>query len=232
MKHYTYDSPFRLKDKDGTEYTLTIEQDDYPESPRSWSNLCTMVCWNRNYTLGDKHSFSNPDEFMQHLYTDVTGKCCDDDDCWEAIYEELSATDLVLIKPIRVYEHGNIALSTSGGYPFNDRWDSYLTGFIYVTKETVFKECGCITEENWEEYADKRIEGEMEIYNQYLQGEVYGYTLTKKETQQERCPHCGEIINEYEEEIEVDSCWEFYGDDLETNGILDSVGDLEFVEVD
>lgn len=233
QRRYVYDSPFKMRDADGIEYTLTIEQDDFPESPREWDNICTMICWNRRYLLGDRHSFNNPDEFMQHLYLDVTGKhWCDehDDDYWEDVYEELLATDLVLIKQIRVYEHSGIALSTSGGYPFNDRWDSYLAGFIYVTKKTIFKNCGGITEENWKERADKYIEGEMETYNQYLQDEVYGYILTKKEAQQERCPHCGEIINEYEEEIEVDSCWGFYGDCLETNGILDNIGDLEFVE--
>lgn len=232
MKHYACNSPFRLKDKDGTEYTLAIEQDDFPESPRTWSNLCTMICWNRRYHFGDKHNYDSPEEFMQHLYADVTEKdwCDDDNDRWEDMYEELLATDLVLIKPIRAYEHGKIALSTSNSYPFNDRWDSYLVGFIYVTKETIFKQCGGITEENWKERANEYIESEMKTYNQYLSGEVYGYTLTKKESQQEKCPHCGEVVNEYESEIEVDSCWGFYGEVLEDNGILYQIGDLEFVE--
>lgn len=233
MKHYAYNSPFKMKDKDGIEYTLTLKQDYDAENPREWDNVCTMICWNRSYRLGDRHSFNNPDEFMQHLYLDVTGKhWCDehDDDYWKDIYEELLATDLVLIKPIRAYEHSGIALSTSDSYPFNDRWDSYFAGFIFVTKETIFKECSGITEENWKERADEYIEGEIETYNQYFSGEIYGYILTKKETQQEKCPHCGEVLSECEEDVEVQSCWGFYGDVLEDNGILYQLDDLEFVE--
>lgn len=41
---YVYDSPFKMRDADGIEYTLTIEQDDFPESPREWDNICTMIC--------------------------------------------------------------------------------------------------------------------------------------------------------------------------------------------
>lgn len=30
MKHYAYNSPFKMKDLEGNEYTLTVEQDEYP----------------------------------------------------------------------------------------------------------------------------------------------------------------------------------------------------------
>ena len=99
-----------------------------------------------------------------------------------------------------------------------------------MTQKTIFKECGSITEKNWKDRADKYLEGEVETYDQYLRGDVYGYTLTKKTIHQEKCPHCGEVIREYEDEEEVDSCWGFYGDCLEENGILDNIGtDLQFV---
>lgn len=234
MKHYAYDSPFTMKDTDGNEYLLKIEEDEYPEDPRNWYNLCTMICWHRSYRLGDKHSFDNPDEFMQHLYLDVTGKhWCDDheSDDWQDVYKELQKTDLVLIKQINLYDHSGITVSTSSGYPYNDRWDSCCVGFIYVTKKTIFKECGNITEENWKERADQYLEGEMKTYDQYLRGDVYGFFLTKKVVKQDKCPHCGEVIREYEDEEEVDSCWGFYGHCLEENGILDNIGiDLQFVD--
>lgn len=233
MKHYAYESPFTMKDTDGNEYLLKIEREEYPDDPRSWANLCTMVCWCRSYELGDDHFFDNPDEFMQHLYLDVTGRhWCDnhENDDWQDVYKELQKTDLVLIKQINMYDHGGITVSTSSGYPYNDRWDSGCVGFVYVTKKTIFKECGGITEENWKERADKYLEGEMERYDQYLRGDVYGYTLTKKVVKQEKCPHCGEVIREYEDDVIVDNCWGFYGYELESNGILDNIGaDLHFV---
>lgn len=234
MKHYAYESPFTMKDKEGNKYTLEVIQDEYPDDPRNWSNVCTMVCWHRRYKLGDDHSFESPDEFMQHLYLDVIGKhWCDEheSDDWQDVYKELQNTDLVLIKQINLYDHSGITIPTSSGYPYNDRRDSCCVGFIYVTKKTIFKECGGITEENWKDRADEYLEGEVEIYDQYLRGDVYGYTLIKKTIHQEKCPHCGEVIREYEDEEELDSCWGFYGDCLEENGILDDVGtDLQFVE--
>lgn len=234
MKHYTYESPFKMKDKEGVEYTLKIMTDDCPESPRAWDNLCTMICWHRHYILGDKHNFDHPYEFMQNLYLNITGKLwCNDhsNDDWQDIYKELNESNLILIKAINMYDHSGITVSTSNSYPYNDRWDSGCVGFIYVTKKTIFEECGDITEENWKKRADKYLEGEMETYDQYLRGDVYGFTLTKKVIEQDKCPHCGEIIREYEVEEEVDSCWGFYGDCLEENGVLDNLSsDLEFVD--
>ena len=69
----------------------------------------------------------------------------------------------------------------------------------------------------------------MKTYDQYLRGDVYGFKLTKIVTKQDKCPHCGEVIREYEEEIEEDSCWGFYGDCLEDNGILDNLGNIVFI---
>lgn len=233
MKHYAYNSPFKMKDSDGVEYTLEIMADDCPDSPRSWDNFCTMICWSRDYDLGDKHNFYSLDEFMQHLYLDVTGKrWCEehDSDDWRDVYKELKATNLVLIKPINIYDHSGITVSTSNSYPYNDRWDAYRVGFIYVTKKTIFDECGGITEENWKERANEYLEGEMKTYDQYLRGDVYGYRLTKKVTMYDICPHCGEVLKAYEDEEEVDSCWGFYGNCLEENGICDYLDDIEFVE--
>lgn len=237
IKHYAYENSFKMKDKEDKEYLLTVEYDEYAESPRYWDNLCTMVCWSSCYNLGDKHSFDNPDEFMQHLYLDVTGKhWCDDHDSddWQDVYKELKETNLVLIKQINLYDHSGITVSTSSGYPYNDRWDACCVGFIYVTKKTIFAECGDITEENWKARADTYLENEMETYDQYLRGECYRYTLEEKVhvRNEAKCPHCGEVIkiDEYDDYEEVDSCCGFYGDCLEENGILGSIGNLEFIE--
>lgn len=181
-------------------------------------------------------------------------------DDWQDVYKEFRETNLILIKAINIYDHSGITVSTSNCYPYNDYWDSGIVGFIYVTKKTIFEEGCCLcekdkngnyiliehkhenapstyshkiiptTEENWREVADHYLECEMETYDQYLRGDVYGYVLTKTVVEQVKCPHCGEVIREYEEEVEEDSCWGFYGDCLEENGILDNLGDLEFVE--
>ena len=75
------------------------------------------------------------------------------------------------------------------------------------------------------------MNNEVKTYDQYLRNDVYGFTLSKTVVKQDKCPHCGEIIREYEADEFVDSCWGCYGDCLEDNGILDSISsDLSFVE--
>ena len=156
MKHYAYHSPFKMKDKEGVEYILNIERDDYPEDPRKcWDNLCTMVCWHRSYDLGDKHNYNEVEDFFQALCKEVLGKEYEETDAlhWETMFEMLDESELVLMKIINIYDHSGITVSTSRAYPYNDYWDAGMVGFIYVTKEKIFRECGDITEENWKERA-------------------------------------------------------------------------------
>lgn len=262
-KHYVFNSPFEMKDKEGNKYTLKIEQDDCPESPRDWDNVATMVCWHGKRSLGDNHNYDNSDEFFEDILYNICGMSYED-------FEELSTrekyklackSDKIYIKELNAYEHGDITISTSNGYPYNDRWDAGCVGWIYVSKERALKEWGGIperdengeiiriphhhsngnitysvkytpiTEENWKEVAEYHMNNEVKTYDQYLTNDVYGYKLITTTTEQERCPHCNEIIKEFEIEEEVESLWGFYGDCLEDNGILDNISsDLSFVE--
>ena len=235
-KHYAYESPFKMKDNDGKEYLLTIENYEFAESPREWDTLCTMVCWHRHYSLGDKHNYDGIEDFFQTLCKEILNKSYDETDklYWTDMFKMLKESNLIAIKAINAYEHGGITISTSNSYPYNDRWDAGCVGFIYATKQKIFDECGDITEENWEEKADQYIENEIQVYDQYLRGECYRFTLEEKVhyRNETTCPHCGEVIkvDEYDDYEEVDSCCGFYGDCIEENGIIDCLGDLKFEE--
>lgn len=115
--------------------------------------------------------------------------------------------------PLWLYDHSEITMSCGArSYPYNDEWDSGCVGWIIITKETALKErIGCCDESNWREKAIADMEAEVAIYDQYLTGEVYGFTLYREED--------GEWI-------EQDSCWGFYGDDVMANGISDNVPGL------
>lgn len=232
MKHYAYNSPFKMKDSEGVEYTLEIERDIDAESPREWNNVCTMVCWHRHYNLGDKHDYDNAHRFLEDILHNVCGMEYEDVEelSISEKYKLASESGEIYIKELNLYDHSGITISTSNGYPYNDRWDAGCVGFVYVTKEELFKERIGMVEEKWEEQADRYIESEVKIYDQYLRGDTYGYTLTKKVIVQEKCPHCGEVIREDEDQVYDDSSWGFYGDCLEDNGILDILGGLEFID--
>lgn len=115
----------------------------------------------------------------------------------EADTERRLRKDIALILPLYLYDHGGITISHGS---FNDRWDSGQVGWHYVTKEAVEREWGGDIEK-----ARKYLEGELETYDHYLRGNVWGYEIETRE---------GEYI---------DSCWGFYGDDLEETGMLDNV---------
>ena len=233
MKHYAYNSPFKMKDDEGNEYMLTVEYDDGAEDPREWDNLCTMVCWHSHYFLGDKHRYDDSDEFFNDLLYRICEMHPDD---YESLptrdkYKIACESDEIVIKQINLYDHSGITVSTSNDYPYNDRWDSCCVGFIFVTKEKILKEIANANEVNWTAIADEVIENEMDTYDQYVRGEVYHFKLDKKVTKKDTCPHCGEVIREYEEDEEIDSCSGFYGDCLEDNGVLDDLPrGIKFVE--
>lgn len=262
-KHYAYESPFTMVDSEGVKYTLKIEQDEMAEDPREWDNVCTMVCFHNRYRLGDKHEYDDSDEFFTHVLSDICGM--NEDDIYvlstREKYKLAKESDKVYFKDLNLYDHSVCTISTSNGYPYNDRWDAGCVGWIYVSKEKAMANYGGIpekdengefiriphehpngnvtystkyspiTEDNWKEVANYHMENEVETYDLYLRGDVYGYTLTKHVVEQETCPHCGQVIDEYEEEEEEDSCWGFYGDCLEENGILDNmISGLKFAE--
>jgi hypothetical protein len=172
---------------------LRIFSDESPESPRTWDNMAKFICFHKRYDLGDKHDYD---------HSDYSGW----DEMKEAIIKKEKA---VIVKPLYMYDHSGITISTS---PFSCPWDSGQIGFVIVTREAI-KECFGVKRITKEilERAEKNLNGEVETYDQYLRGDVYGFEVVKVST-------CNK---NHEHEEHVDSCWGFYGNDFATNGITD-----------
>jgi hypothetical protein len=153
-------------------YRIDIISDDDPEDPRGWDNLGTMVCFHRRYNLGDKHNFDEPSEARDFL-------------------KDKKARHIVL--PLYLYDHSGITMNTTG---FSCPWDSGQVGWIYITREKVRKEYGCkrVTKKMVEKIKGY-LRNEVETYDQYLTGDVYGFRITDEETEEE-----------------MDSCWGFFGE--------------------
>lgn len=91
------------------------------------------------------------------------------------------APDIVVL-PIWMYEHSGIAISTSYGYPYSDRWDSCCCGFIYASKQDgvtfgAWKED--TPDKEWREKAAQQLACEVKVYSYYLDGEVYKISCAK-----------------------------------------------------
>ena len=175
-------------------YKITIFHDTDAESPReSCDNLGHMVCWHRRSNLGDETV--NPEEYGAEP---------------ESVLP--NAKGLIYL-PLYLYEHGEQTMNTSG---FSCGWDSGQVGWIYATPEHVRKHMQWknITEAR-REHVLKCLRAEVEEYSQYLMGHTYGFKIENEQ----HCGHCGQTINS----DDVESCWGFIGDDIESNGILDCV---------
>lgn len=117
--------------------------------------------------------------------------------------------------PLWLYDHSGITMSCGSANPYSDSWDSGQVGYVFVLKDRIISEFGLDPDDNsWREKAEAVMRGEVEEYDQYISGEVYGYSLY-------------EFVDDGTDDgswDEVDSCSGFYGNELEKNGILDYVG--------
>lgn len=139
MKHYAPGS-FNMIDKDGKEYFLTVEQDDYAENPRDmYDNISTIYCWHTYYIIGDdKPKEKTARDVLADMCEKYTNMEADDIDAASEndMIRELQQAKDIVIKYISCYEHSGITISTAiTTYPYNDRWDSGIIGFAFIDDE-------------------------------------------------------------------------------------------------
>lgn len=213
---------------------VVIFYDEDPSDPRKeWCNVATMACWHGRYNLGDEQPDSDPIEHMAELAdVDATVECEHCDNGWvlgddgerteelcahcdghgyiEPTREEIEAAfDAKFYHlPLYLYDHSGITMSTGR---FSCPWDSGQVGFIYVEKEKAIDEWGILhrgpmTPEMIEQKAYEYLTGEVETYDQYLTGDVYGYVVQVAEFDEDGDPEWGNPD-------EPDSCWGFFGSD-------------------
>lgn len=147
-------------------YTVKILQDDDPMNPRTeYDNVGHMICFHRRYNLGDKHNMD----------IDELKEICKRKDVYSL--------------PLYLYDHSGITMNTSG---FSCPWDSGQVGRIYMTRADYLK--------NWnkkrvnKKHIIEILKAEVEEYDNYLTGKVYGYRV------------------EDEEGYHVESCWGYNGE--------------------
>lgn len=115
--------------------------------------------------------------------------------------------NVAIIKPLYLMDHSGLAISTGS---FNDRWDSGQIGFIFVTTEELKANWpyeGETVPDEIKKKGEAWIESDLETYGLYLSGDAWGFVI--------KGPG-GE---------EVDSCWGFWGSDVEKSGMADHWSD-------
>lgn len=147
--------------------TIEIWQDADCESPREWDNLGTMVLFHGRYNL------ANELDLRQEDYNGW-------EEVEDAIHERLGD---MLILPVYMYDHSGVGLSTDNSqYPFNCPWDAGKVGYIAVSLAKVAEEYASLPtmdQEGRERAAKAVLRSEVETYSQWLNGECFGYTVTR-----------------------------------------------------
>jgi len=156
------------------DYHIKIIQDNDPESPREWDNIGTIICFHKKYSIGDP---------LDYNFNDFNS--------WEELKNQINKDqNVAVILPIYMYDHSGITIKTT---PFSCPWDSGQIGFIFISKEKALNEFGgCKITKKLRERLTQQLIGEVETYDKYLAGDVYGYQITLNDE-------------------EFDSCWGYYG---------------------
>lgn len=174
-------------------FRIRILNDQSPSSPREDTNLCRIIGWNRDYRLSDEDEpsprYIGVDQSAEEYVESVFGP--DDDG---------NRADVLFYAPLRLDDYGSGGVRLSiGGDGFD--WKR-SDGVVYIAPGD-WNDCmgenhpKPTTRDAWIEL----IKGEIELYQDYINGNVYGYVVEKVVT-------CDRGFEHYED---ADSCWGFMG---------------------
>lgn len=186
-------------------YLLSITQDDFAENPMEWEQLGTILTWEDSYESPCRNDYSSPEEFVD----DYLGE-----DSYEKI--ENNSNSLVdfmkdiqnkfdkkgyLIYPVTRFEHSLVEyyIGLGGGF------DSGLIGFAIVSKDEVRQMYN--TKDIYKSTVQADFSQQLEIYTDYVNGEVYCFSLMDME------------------QNVIDNCSGFYGTEFDKNGLMQTVNE-------
>lgn len=183
--------------------------DDSPESPREWDNLGVFVgAEHRSYEIGDRRPTATEIRALER-------------GGFALLERYLRRTEgATHVLAVGMLDHSGVHFYVGGGAHWTDSagWDSGTCGFIYDSREGR-EACGTPPE-----LIAEALAGEIETYDQWASGDVYGYVIERRtlcalcsaldaDDVPARCPHCDLDTD--------DSCWGFYGADPRENGMAE-----------
>ena len=149
---------------------IEVYQDENADTPNEWGNTDAFLVYEHRSFQVDRKGFK-PREIFEHT-------CKTKRMTFNGYH----------VFVVYAYIHSEVSLSLCNDtYPFNDKWDVSTTGYVLVKRQK-----GTYTRKD----AIPVAMGEIEDWNNYLSGNIYGY------------------------KTETDSCWGYYGD-YNTSGLLE-----------
>lgn len=177
------------REEDGLVIKTYYDCDAQHADPRDMENLAVLYCWHPDYVLGDEQFGHGDHDSME--------------DVIEYLRTERKA---IVILPLFLLDHSGISMRSgpaidleawssadieSRGRFVGDEagWDTTHVGYAYTTAAIVEK----LGVANEPDEIKRQVVVEVEEYDRFLRGEVYGYVI------------------EDDEGTHLDSCWGFLG---------------------
>ena len=181
----------RLPNGNKVQAELTCDQ--HADNPRDLDNLGTILI-----APNKAQWIAGPDDIVD---TSIPlGK--NPYEHWDNIRREqlkLKKSDIAIAYPITKYEHGFISLSLG----YTQGWDYTVSGFVYVTKETLRKEYGVkrITKSIITR-AESCLQSELDLLTSWLNGDCYGWCIKEYALTDDGL--------DWEEVDTLDACWGYF----------------------
>lgn len=196
-----------FKTDDGIYHKIESDYDRDPLNPRKdFDNLGKMVFKKQSrYSLGDIQT----DEFAEFFEDEL--KEIDSDSLTEKQLFDIWSKHQFFVLPINIFEHSNIALHPGTLNTRTEKWldGSFIeeitnSGFIYVSKdnEEVQEYLKEHSEEETKQWIENVFKGEIELYSQYVNGEVYTITDSVFNPKTLNWDKQNEVFSYYGSEIE------------------------------
>lgn len=160
-----------IKTIDERGFTISIYPHDNPENPRTENcNLSRIITMRlTRHRLHDKGEDYLPEELTS----------------WAQAQRFLVRNrDAKIVMPLYLYDHGQVAISTRSfiGRAHHAEWDSGQVGLVYATAQNIrdwygVKRIGRATFD----MAVELVRAEIDTFDKYLRGEVYGYVITDRD---------------------------------------------------
>ncbi len=192
----------------GKHATAEIHYDDSSPSPREWDNLGTIVAVRGGYDFGDERADDLHDlmlsllmDFDRERATELEESYnypeAEADYSQEDVEDAIEAAFLDHYAALGVWMRGRGGVSAGSGFVGCD-------GIAYVAMRDAWTEAAGTqpNDEAVRKWAERNMAQEVEAYEQWIDGEVYGI-----------------VIRGPDGEVE-DSCWGFYGDPFDDDGYI------------
>lgn len=202
----------RYQRADGTSAAYVLEDDDTEGEGLRYTDVLAMLKEHAEEAADDASAPPEPDEApdAQQVYDATLERAQAGYDYvrnanWDS--EHRLNPGIALIRPLFLYDHGGITISAGA---FSCPWDSGQVGWQYITDDVLADE--------WngdEAKALKYMDATLETYDDYLTGNVHGYTVEKGTRYAEVRTYADGTSVPMGERIEwehEDSCWGFIGD--------------------